>query len=446
MYLALYRKYRPRRFCDVIGQEHIIKILSNQVKFNHVSHAYLFRGTRGTGKTSVAKIFAMKLNCERDDQEPCLMCNNCKEINNIIEIDAASNNGVDHIRNILEEIKYPPVNTKYKIYIIDEVHMLSQGAFNALLKTLEEPPSYIIFILATTDFKKIPVTILSRCQQFNFKKINSHDMSLALNNYMQQEKINISQQAIEYITYLSDGAMRDALSILDQCIAFYINQEIDLQKIIKLTGKINIIICHEFIFYLSTCKIKNILDLISQIISDGKDISQFISDLIIFLRDLIILETNSDQTDSLLKFNFISKTELEKIKLNLSGKISLLKHLVSMQSEIKYAINPRITLELFCMRACNLQDINKTQKQNLNHEENIIKHWPEFIKQFDGILKQILNLSCIKLLDLNTICIITQDMSSQIILAQKQLELEKKLREYFKLNTNIKLKLISRSV
>ena len=225
-YTALYRKFRPTVFEDVKGQEHIVTTLKNQIRSGRTSHAYLFCGTRGTGKTTIAKIFAKAVNCEHPvDGSPCGECAICRSIAagtsmNVIEIDAASNNGVDSIRQIVEEVNYSPAEGKYKVYIIDEVHMLSIGAFNALLKTLEEPPAYVIFILATTEVHKIPITILSRCQRYDFRRISIDTIADRLKELTQKEQVQIEEKAVRYIAKVADGSMRDALSLLDQCIAF----------------------------------------------------------------------------------------------------------------------------------------------------------------------------------------------------------------------------------
>lgn len=235
-YTALYRKWRPKDFKDVKGQDAIVTTLQNQIKSNRIGHAYLFCGTRGTGKTSIAKIFAKAVNCENPiDGNPCGECASCKLIAagnsmNVIEIDAASNNSVEDVRQIRENVAYSPADAKYKVYIIDEVHMLSQGAFNALLKTLEEPPSYVIFILATTESHKIPVTILSRCQRYDFKRIPQDTISSRLHEIISSEKIAAEEKAIEYIARIADGGMRDALSLLDQCSAFFLIVRLHMRR------------------------------------------------------------------------------------------------------------------------------------------------------------------------------------------------------------------------
>lgn len=244
-YTALYRKFRPTSFDEVKGQDHIVQTLKNQINANRIGHAYLFCGTRGTGKTSVAKIFAKAVNCEHPvDGSPCNECDVCKGINsgssmNVIEIDAASNNGVDNIRQIRDEIQYTPSSGKYTVYIIDEVHMLSIGAFNALLKTLEEPPSYVLFILATTEPHKIPITILSRCQRYDFKRISIDTIVNRLAELMEKENIEVEEKALQYVAKAADGSMRDALSLLDQCIAFYLGQKLTYENVLEVLGAVD---------------------------------------------------------------------------------------------------------------------------------------------------------------------------------------------------------------
>ena len=244
-YQALYRKYRPQRFDQMVGQEAILKTLRNQLRTGRISHAYLFCGTRGPGKTSTARIFAKAINClDPQDGEPCGKCSLCQAMEegrsvNVMEIDAASNNGVDNIRDIREEVKYPPTEGKYKIYIIDEVHMLSTGAFNALLKTLEEPPEHVIFILATTDPQKVPATILSRCQRFDFRRISAAEIAATLRSYVEQEGAKATDEALHTIATLADGSLRDSLSILDQCLAFFFDEELTEEKVLDIAGAVD---------------------------------------------------------------------------------------------------------------------------------------------------------------------------------------------------------------
>ena len=244
-YMALYRKWRPSEFEDVKGQEHIVTALTNQIKADRIGHAYLFCGTRGTGKTTIAKLFAKAVNCENPiEGSPCNVCPSCQAINqqtamNVMEIDAASNNGVDNIRDIKDEVQYSPTEGKYKVYIIDEVHMLSIGAFNALLKTLEEPPSYVIFILATTEVHKIPITILSRCQRYDFRRISIDTITQRLKELMEKEGIEAEEKALRYVAKVADGSMRDALSLLDQCIAFYLGKPITYRNVLEVLGAVD---------------------------------------------------------------------------------------------------------------------------------------------------------------------------------------------------------------
>ena len=244
-YTALYRKFRPGEFDEVKGQEHIVTTLKNEIRTDRIGHAYLFCGTRGTGKTTVAKILAKAVNCEHPvDGSPCGECEMCKKISsqtsmNVIEMDAASNNSVDDIREIIDEVQYSPAEGRYKVYIIDEVHMLSAAAFNALLKTLEEPPSYVIFILATTEAHKIPITILSRCQRYDFKRISIDTISARLKDLMERENVDVEDKALRYIAKVADGSMRDALSLLDQCIAFYLGEKLTYDKAIEVLGAVD---------------------------------------------------------------------------------------------------------------------------------------------------------------------------------------------------------------
>ena len=245
-YTALYRKWRPASFEDVRGQDHVVQTLKNQIVSDRIGHAYLFCGTRGTGKTSIAKIFAKAVNCESPvDGSPCGECRTCKNIAagsslNVVEIDAASNNGVENIREIRDEVQYPPTEGKYRVYIIDEVHMLSTGAFNALLKTLEEPPSYVIFILATTEVQKIPVTVMSRCQRYDFKRITVDTIVTHLQKLTEAEHISVEDKALAYIAKAADGAMRDALSLLDQCVAFHYGEVLTYDNVLDVLGAVDI--------------------------------------------------------------------------------------------------------------------------------------------------------------------------------------------------------------
>ena len=294
-YQALYRKWRPLEFEDVKGQEHIVTTLKNQIRADRIGHAYLFCGTRGTGKTTVAKIFAKAVNCEHPvDGSPCGECPTCKAIAegrsmNVIEIDAASNNGVDNIREIRDEVQYSPTEGRYKVYIIDEVHMLSIGAFNALLKTLEEPPAYVIFILATTEAHKIPVTILSRCQRYDFHRISIETIAGRLSQLMEAEHINVEEKAIRYVAKAADGSMRDALSLLDQCIAFYLGQDLKYENVLEVLGAVDTAVFAEMLSYILKADTYACMQLLEQIIMQGRDLGQFVSDFVWYLRNLLLV-------------------------------------------------------------------------------------------------------------------------------------------------------------
>ncbi len=302
-YQALYRKWRPSEFEDVKGQEHIVTTLQNQIKADRIGHAYLFCGTRGTGKTTVAKIFAKAVNCEHPiEGSPCGECASCKAISagasmNVIEIDAASNNGVDNIREIRDEVQYSPTQGRYKVYIIDEVHMLSIGAFNALLKTLEEPPSYVIFILATTEAHKIPVTILSRCQRYDFRRITIDTIAARLSELVKAEQVTVEEKAIRYIAKAADGSMRDALSLLDQCIAFYLGKELTYDNVLEVLGAVDTEIFGRFLRLIVENDSVGVIRLLDEIVMQGRELTQFVADFTWYLRNLLLIQTSGNAED-----------------------------------------------------------------------------------------------------------------------------------------------------
>ena len=314
-YQALYRKWRPDNFEDVKGQDHIVTTLKNQINADRIGHAYLFCGTRGTGKTSVAKIFAKAVNCEHPvNGSPCGECPTCKAIAagtsmNVIEIDAASNNGVDNIREIRDEVQYSPTEGKYKVYIIDEVHMLSTGAFNALLKTLEEPPSYVIFILATTEVATIPVTIMSRCQRYDFHRISIETIADRLSELMKAENIVVEDKAIRYVAKAADGSMRDALSLLDQCIAFHLGEELKYDDVLDVLGAVDIAIFSNMYKTIRENDVARCMNLMEDIIMQGRDLSQFVTDFIWYLRNLLLIKTTRD-TDKIEDVIEVSKDNI----------------------------------------------------------------------------------------------------------------------------------------
>ena len=356
MHKALYRVYRPKNFSDVIGQEHIVRTLKNQIENNNVGQAYLFCGTRGTGKTSTAKIFSRAVNCTNlHNDEPCNECENCREIledktMDVVEIDAASNNSVDDIRELRENVKYSPAKAKYKVYIIDEVHMLSQGAFNALLKTLEEPPSYVIFILATTEPHKIPATILSRCQRFDFKRVTVKDISSRMRYICEKEGIEADEKALNLIARNSQGALRDALSILDQCISFEGNK-ISYNDVIELLGSVNI----EQLFDLAESVIKEDTRKSLQILNDfiiwGKDVRNLVNDLIDHFRNLMVCKISNDLDEIIsLPEETIDLLKQQAETIDTNNLIRILNILSEAQDGMKISSNPRVLMEVTMMK------------------------------------------------------------------------------------------------
>ncbi len=367
-YTALYRKFRPNNFEDVKGQDHIVKTLRNQIKAERVGHAYLFCGTRGTGKTTIAKILAKAVNCEHPvDGSPCNECEMCQKMNhhtsmNVIEIDAASNNGVDNIREIIDEVQYSPTEGKYKVYIIDEVHMLSTGAFNALLKTLEEPPSYVIFILATTEVHKIPITILSRCQRYDFKRITIDIIADRLMELMEKEQVNVEERAIRYVAKAADGSLRDALSLLDQCIAFYFGETLTFDKVLEVLGAVDIEVFHELLDVVLSEDVPGAMKLIEDIVITGRELGQFVVDFTWYLRNLLLLKT-SDDAEHMLD---VSSEQIEVLRMHAEKMTSeLLMRYIRIFSELsnqlKYATQKRVLLELAVIKLCKPQ-----MEQNLD--------------------------------------------------------------------------------
>lgn len=356
MHKALYRAYRPQNFEDVVGQEHITRTLKNQIENNNVGHAYVFSGTRGTGKTSTAKIFARAVNClNKVNQEPCNECDVCKDILNdnmmdVVEIDAASNNSVDDIRELRENVKYSPTKAKYKVYIIDEVHMLSQGAFNALLKTLEEPPSYVIFILATTEPHKIPATILSRCQRFDFKRVTVSDMTDRMKKISKEENIEVEDKALNLISRNSQGALRDALSILDQCISFGDNK-IQYKDVVELLGTVNIEQLFEMAQFIINQDTKNSLQTLNEFVIWGKDIRNLINDLIDHFRNLMVCKVSTELDEIIsLPEETIKQLKSQANDVDVNDLIRILNILSVTQDTMRTSSNPRVLAEVTMMK------------------------------------------------------------------------------------------------
>ena len=352
-YTALYRKWRPATFDEVKGQDHIVTTLKNQIKNDRIGHAYLFCGTRGTGKTSVAKIFAKAVNCANPvDGNPCGECEVCRAVAagasmNVIEIDAASNNGVDNIREIKEEVAYPPTQGRFKVYIIDEVHMLSIGAFNALLKTLEEPPAYVIFILATTEAHKIPITILSRCQRYDFKRISIDTISLRLSELMNAEGITADERALRYVAKAADGSMRDALSLLDQCLAFYMGQELKYENVLDVLGAVDTEVFSDFFRGVIEGDAIGLIHKLEQIIIDGRDLSQFVNDFTWYLRNLMLLQSAADASDVLEMSEENIKILTEDATLtDLNGIMRYIRVFSELSGQLKNSSQKRVMVEV----------------------------------------------------------------------------------------------------
>ena len=361
-YTALYRKFRPDAFSDVKGQDHIVTTLKNQLRANRIGHAYLFTGTRGTGKTTVAKIFAKTVNCEHPTEDgPCGECRICKAIAagasmNVIEIDAASNNGVDNIREIREEVSYRPTEGRYKVYIIDEVHMLSIGAFNALLRTLEEPPEYVIFILATTEAHKIPITILSRCQRYDFKRITIDTIAARLDELMKKEQVEVEEKAIRYIAKAADGSMRDALSLLDQCIAFYLGQKLTYDHVLEVLGAVDTDVFSRLLRQIISQDVGKVLATVEELVMQGRELTQLAADFTWYLRNLLLVKT-SDNMEDVLDVSTENLAQLkEEAQMIESGVLLRYIRIFSeLTNQLKYATQKRVLLEVTLIKLCKPQ-------------------------------------------------------------------------------------------
>ncbi|MFR3182931.1 MAG: DNA polymerase III subunit gamma/tau [Clostridia bacterium] len=360
-YTALYRKFRPINFSEMVGQEHITRTLKNQIISNRVGHAYLFNGGRGTGKTSAAKILARAINClNPKDGEPCNECEICKgaisgSLTDIVEMDAASNNSVEDIRSIREEVNFLPTKAKYRVYIIDEVHMLSTGAFNALLKTLEEPPEHVKFILATTEPQKLPATILSRCQRFDFKRISNEDIIKRLKIVCNESNIEISEGALNIIATLSEGAMRDALSILERCVQDGENK-IDEDKIKDLVGIPKITFVHDITKAIIEYNIDDALKNVNKVLDDGKDITNLLWEIVKYIKDMLVYKACN-------KLELYSEEEIKDIQelskdVSKERLISLVYELSELENNIKWSTQKTIMFQAGIIKLCNRLESN----------------------------------------------------------------------------------------
>jgi len=358
-YKALYREWRPRVFDDVVEQEHVVKTLKHSVETGHIAHAYLFCGTRGTGKTSMAQILSRAVNClEPQNGNPCNKCEICTgilsgTILDVIEIDAASNNSVENVRDIRDDVMYSPSKAKYKVYIIDEVHMLSTGAFNALLKTLEEPPAHVIFILATTEPHKLPVTILSRCQKFEFRRISTDSIIKRLELIADTAGVKLHRDASRLIASMADGALRDAITLLDQCISLG-GSEISGDDVLSVAGRTNDSFIAEIAEALKSADVQKLLSAVDDLVMDGKDIPRFVSDLVLYFRNLLICKVSSSPEDIV----HVPEQGLELMKkqardMSREEIIYIIRELSALEASIKWSAQPRVLLEVELIRICD---------------------------------------------------------------------------------------------
>ena len=378
MYLALYRKYRPRTFDEVIGQDHIVKTLINQIKLDKISHAYLFTGSRGTGKTSTAKIFAKAINCQNSKNgSPCLECETCKALDktniDVLEIDAASNNGVDEIRDLREKVKYPPVVGKFKVYIIDEVHMLSTSAFNALLKTLEEPPAHTVFILATTEVHKLPATILSRCLRFDYKLVSLEDLTSLLKKILDDEKVTYDEQAVNVIARAGEGSVRDTLSIADRCVSFA-GSELTYQKVLSVLGVSEREVLIKMTNQILSKNVGEALVELDKVLSQGKSPLVFANDLISYFRDLLLVNTLGEGSREIVvvKDDVFAEMKKQATSENYAEILKAIEVLSEIEQELRYSVQPRIVLETAIIKIINESNlIRRVEKL-----EEIVKKFP----------------------------------------------------------------------
>ena len=380
-YTALYRKFRPATFADVKGQDHIVTTLKNQIKADRIGHAYLFCGTRGTGKTTVAKILARSVNCETpEDGSPCGTCPTCQAIANgsalnIIEIDAASNNGVDNVREIIDEVTYSPTTGRFKVYIIDEVHMLSTGAFNALLKTLEEPPEYVIFILATTEPHKLPITIQSRCQRYDFHRITIDTIQSRLRTVVDEEGLSVDDKALRYVAKAGDGSMRDALSLLDQCVAFHYGETLTYDMALDVLGAVDTGVFDQLLNAVFDADVVEALKLLQMTVEQGRELAQFNNDFIWYIRSAMLMKTNSGLEEVIdLNSEDMARLKATAERLTMEAITRYIRILSDLTAQLRYSTQKRILLEVTLIRMCMPQTgtENDDLAERVRHVENQI--------------------------------------------------------------------------